>query len=136
MNLRAESRRGCEQRQDRQVEHEDAPTALHRFSLSDSDSSDFVTPNLFNLICDGWLDPGKVPSQDAFDDPVVGGGGGANAYANVDLPLGRDVEIADEKNLLLLIMKRCDAGDAAVVGVVFDAAANDLVEVVADFGSG
>ena len=40
------------------------------------------------------------------------------------------------KNLLLLIVQAGDVGDAAVVGVVFEAAGDLFGEVVADFRGG
>ncbi len=55
------------------------------------------------------------------------------ANAEIDLPLGRYVEIDGREDLLLLIVEAGDVGDAAVVGVVFDPARNHLGDVPADF---
>ncbi len=55
-----------------------------------------------------------------FDDPVVGGGGGADAYAEVEFPIGRDVEVDGGEELLLLVVEAGDVADVAVVGVVLE----------------
>ena len=48
--------------------------------------------------------PVKVAAQDGFDDQMIGGGGGAYTYSDVDFPLGRNVQIRHCEDLLLLIM--------------------------------
>jgi hypothetical protein len=48
--------------------------------------------------------PVETVADDAFHDPVVGGGGETDPYDKVDLPDGRDVEIDSMKGRLLLIM--------------------------------
>ncbi len=80
--------------------------------------------------------PVETAAEDAFDDPVVGGCGWSDADAEVDLPFGRDVQVDGREDLLLLVVEAGDVGDAAVVGVVFNASGNDLGEVPADFGGG
>jgi hypothetical protein len=42
--------------------------------------------------------PVETAADDAFHDPMVGGGGETDAYAKVDLPDERDVEIDSGKN--------------------------------------
>ena len=79
--------------------------------------------------------PIEAATDDTFYDPVIGGGGRANAHAEVDLPVGADVEVDGREELLLLIVKAGNVGDAAVVGVVFEAAGDLLCKVVADFCS-
>jgi hypothetical protein len=54
-------------------------------------------------------------ADDAFHDPVVGCGGGTDAYAKVDLTDGLDVEIDSRKRRLLLIMEAGDVRDASIV---------------------
>src|ERR1035438_1865228 len=80
------------------------------------------------------VSPIEAAADDAFYDPVIGGGGGAYADAEVDLPVGREVQIDGGEELLLLIVETGNVGDAAVVGVVLEAAGDLLGEVVADFG--
>ena len=75
--------------------------------------------------------PFEAASDDALDDPVVGGRGGADA--EVDLPVWADVEIDGGKQLLLLNMQTGDLRDAAIIGVVFETAGDLLGEVVTDF---
>ena len=53
--------------------------------------------------------PVEAAAEDALDDEVVGRRGGAYAYADVDLPLRRDVEVGDGEDLLLLVVQL--AGD-------------------------
>ena len=57
----------------------------------------------------GGLLPVEVAAEDAFDDPVIGGGGGADAHADVDLPLRRHVQIGDGEDLLLLVVQRVES---------------------------
>ena len=80
--------------------------------------------------------PVEAAADDSFDDEVIGGGGRADAYAEVDLPLWRNVEIGDGEDLLLLISECVGGGDATVVSVVLDAAADLAGEVEADFDGG
>lgn len=80
--------------------------------------------------------PGEAAADDCFDDEVVGGGGGAEAYAEVDLPFWREVEVSDDEDLLLLVVERVKAAEAAVVGVVLEAGVDLLGEVVTDLCSG
>ncbi len=77
-----------------------------------------------------------MAADDAFDDDVIGGSGGAKAYAEVDLPFGGDVEVGDGEYLLLLIVQSVKISEAAVVGVVLEASVDLLGEVIADFGAG
>ena len=61
------------------------------FPLSDASRLEYVS----DLIGYGLFHPGEVTAEDAFDDPVIGGCGWADAHANVDLPLGGDVQVCD-----------------------------------------
>ena len=60
-------------------------------------------------------------AQDALDDEVVGAVSGANAHAEVDLPVGGDVEIDGREKLLLLVVQSIDAVDRTQGSVVFHA---------------
>ena len=82
------------------------------------------------------LAPGEAAADDAFDDEVVGGCCGTEADAEVDLPPGRDVEVGDDEELLLLVVEGVEAADASVVGVVFEASVDFFGEVVADLCAG
>src|SRR5471030_1098445 len=79
--------------------------------------------------------PVEAAAEDSFDDEVVGCGGWADADADVDLPLGRDIEVSDGEDLLLLIVQGIKGAEAAVVRIVLEAAADDGREVVANFGA-
>ncbi len=57
--------------------------------------------------------PVEAAPEDSFDDEVVGGGGDTDADAEVDLPLGRDVEVSDGEELVLLIVGRRAVEDRA-----------------------
>ena len=56
------------------------------------------------LVQEGGFFPVEVAAQDGFDDEMIGGGGGAYTYSNVDFPLGRHVQIRYREDLLLLIV--------------------------------
>ena len=77
-----------------------------------------------------------MAAENGFDDPVIGAGGWAYAYSDVDFPFGRDIEVGDYEDLLLLVMERIERAQAAVVRVVFDTATDLAVKVVAKFCSG
>jgi hypothetical protein len=47
--------------------------------------------------------PVETAPEDAFDDEVVSGCGDTNADAEVNLPVGRDVEVGGGKELVLLL---------------------------------
>ena len=70
----------------------------------------------------------KRRPEDAFHDPVIGGGRWPDAHAEVDLPLRRDVQVDGREDLLLLVVQAGDVRDAAVVGVVLDSAGDLLGE--------
>src|SRR5438105_5310390 len=67
--------------------------------------------------------PGKSPADDGFHDQMVGGPGGANADAEIDFPLGRDVNVNRGYKLLLLFVQRIEVTDRPESAVVFQAAA-------------
>ena len=78
----------------------------------------------------------EAVAQDHFRDEMIGGRGDADAKAEVDLPLWRQIQIDNGKNLVLL-----EAGGQEVRGrtygaVVFDPAGDFLREVIADFDVG
>ena len=77
------------------------------------------------------MSPVEAASQNPFDNQVICPSRGADTDADVDLPLGRDVQIGDGKDLLLLIVQRIEPTQATVVGVVLDATADHAGEVVA-----
>ena len=66
---------------------------------------------------------------------MVGGRGGSNAHAYINLPHRRHVEIGDEEELLLLLVHRRNVADGAIVRIPLDASAHDPREVVADLGA-
>src|ERR1700733_13125124 len=82
------------------------------------------------------LFPGKVAAQNSFDDPVIGTCCGAHPDTDIYLPLGRNIQVGHQEDLLLLIMQRIKRAQAAVVCVVFDTAAYLPVEVVTELHRG
>src|SRR5665213_3615176 len=80
--------------------------------------------------------PVPAIADDALDDEVVRSRRRAEADAEVDLPFGRDVQVGDGEDLLLLVMQAGGRGKAAVVGVVLEAGVHLLCEVVAHLGAG
>jgi hypothetical protein len=50
--------------------------------------------------------PVETAAENAFDDEVVGGAGCAHSDAKIDLPCGRDVEVGNGEELMLLILER------------------------------
>src|SRR5271156_1674187 len=79
------------------------------------------------------LSPIEAPAEDTFHNQVVGTSGRADTNTDIDLPLGRNVEIGYGEDLLLLIVKRVEGADAAIICVVFQPAADDRGEVITDF---
>src|SRR5271165_1289817 len=77
--------------------------------------------------------PIEAPSEDSFHNQVVSGGGRTDTNPDINLPLGRNVEIGDCKDLLLLIVKVVEGADAAVVCVILDAAADGSGQVITEF---
>lgn len=67
---------------------------------------------------------------------MVGRRCNSDAYADIDLPFGRNVQVGGRKELLLLLAKRIKLGEGAVIGVILDSAAYLLAEVIADLGGG
>ena len=63
--------------------------------------------------------PVEAAAENALDDQVVGCRGWPNAYADVDLPFGRDVEVGDGEDLLLLVVETVPGADAATVLMVW-----------------
>src|ERR1700744_5509323 len=57
----------------------------------------------------GVMAPVEAAAENALDDQVVGCRGWPNAYADVDLPFGRDVQVGDGEDLLLLLAERVEA---------------------------
>lgn len=52
---------------------------------------------------------------------MVGGGGWAQSYAEVDLPLGRNIQVGDGKDLLLLVkIQIIENTQASVASAVFE----------------
>src|SRR6185437_15615629 len=92
------------------------------------------------LVISNWssvvVAPIEPPAEDPFDNPVIGACGRSHANAEVDLPFWRNIQIDGREDLLLLVVKAGDVRQAAVVGVVLNAARDDLCEVPADFYSG
>src|ERR1700754_150751 len=74
----------------------------------------------------GMAVPIEAAAEDPFDDEVVSGCGGSYADANVDLPFGRDVQVGDSEDLLLLLAQCGKVADTSVVGIVLEAAADRL----------
>src|SRR6266702_3145161 len=80
--------------------------------------------------------PVKAATDDAFDDEVVGGGSGADAEAEIELPFGRDVEIDRSKKLLLLLPCGIELGGGTKGTVILQSACDLFREVVAEFEIG
>src|ERR1035441_9059158 len=77
----------------------------------------------------GLSAPIESAAENRFDDEVVGGAGGADADPEIDFPYRRDVEIGDEKELMLLVMRRGEATQGSIICVVLEAGADDSREV-------
>ena len=83
-----------------------------------------------------FLFPVEVAAQDGFDDQMICGSGGANAYSDVDLPLGRNVQVRHRKDLLLLIVQRIKGTQPPVVRVVFDTTTDLAAEIITSLTAG
>src|SRR6185437_11348682 len=79
--------------------------------------------------------PVPAIAENALHDKVIGRRTGSNADAEVDLPLGGDVQVGYREDLLLLIVQAGGRAEPAIVGVVFDARVHLLGNVVADLGA-
>src|SRR5208282_4591116 len=79
--------------------------------------------------------PIESPAENRFDDEVVGGTRGADADAEIDFPHWRDVEVGDEKELLLLVMGRGEVTQGPIICVVLEAGADYSREIIADLGA-
>src|SRR2546425_6372282 len=73
-----------------------------------------------------------VPENQLADE-MVGRARDADAKAEIDFPLRRNVEVDGRKNLVLLLAHWVEAGDRPQRAVVFQAAGDFLREVVAEF---
>src|SRR6202789_3398011 len=85
------------------------------------------------LVNQGVSAPVEATAEDGLHDQVVGGRGGSNAHADINLPQRRHVEVRDEEDLLLLLRHRRDVADGAIVRIPLDPAAHDPRKAVADF---
>ncbi len=82
--------------------------------------------------CTASMRPGEAAADNAFDDEVIGGSGGAYADTEIELPLRAEVDIDGRKKLLLLVFKRQKIGCRAESAVVFQTTGNFLCDVVAE----
>ena len=79
---------------------------------------------------------GEAAADDHFHNQVIRGSGDTNSDAEVELPVGREVEVNRGKELLLLIPHRIEARDWTERSIIFQASINALREVEADFDVG
>src|SRR5262249_43705107 len=84
----------------------------------------------------GGLTPAKAPSNDAFDNQVIGGPRESPADAEVQFPLGRDVQVDRREDLLLLVGNWIEISDRPQRAVVLQAAGYFLRKVIRHFGIG
>ena len=70
-----------------------------------------------------------------LDDEVVCTCGLSDSYSDVDLPLGRSIQVGDNEDLLLLVMQCVERAEASIVGIVFDPAAHYAREVITHLGT-
>ncbi len=78
----------------------------------------------------------ETAAEDHFDEQVVGAMRSADAYAEIELPIGVEIEIDARDELLLLLTDGIEACDGSVRRIVFEAARDFFGEVVADFHAG
>ena len=83
----------------------------------------------------GMSAPIESTAENRFDDEVIGGARGADADAEIDFPHWRDVEVGDEKELLLLVMGRGEVTQGPIICVVLEAGADYPREIIADLGA-
>ena len=75
--------------------------------------------------------PGKTPTDDAFDDEMVGRAPGAHTDTEVGLPLRPEINVNVGEKLLLLVFQGIESGESAVSRVILQSACNLLGEIVA-----
>jgi len=102
------------------------PAAFGRFGARNCLAGFLTTGNLLPLV----PSPVEAAADDALDDPVIGGRGWSDAYAEIDLPFRGHVEVDRREELLLLVMQAGDVCDTAVIGVVLKPAADLPGEVL------
>src|SRR5262249_46059904 len=73
-----------------------------------------------------------APSEDHLDDTLITAGGERRAVAEVELPVGPEVEVRREKNLVLLLAQWLDALDGAGRTIVLDGQIDARRHVVPD----
>src|SRR6202789_300942 len=84
----------------------------------------------------GVSPPVEAAAENHFEDEVIGRGGGADADTEVDLPYRRDIQVGDDKELLLLVVHGGDVAYGVIIGVVLEPTADYRGEIVADLGAG
>src|SRR5438477_2739583 len=77
--------------------------------------------------------PTKPAPDYAFDDQMICRAGSADADSEIELPLGRDVQIDRREELLLLLGHGIESGNWAKSAIILQAAAHHLGEIVRDF---
>jgi hypothetical protein len=55
--------------------------------------------------------PGKTPSDNAFDDEMVGRARGAHTHTEVELPLRPEIDVNGGEELLLLVFQGIESGE-------------------------
>src|ERR1700723_3160274 len=80
--------------------------------------------------------PVEAAAENQFDDEVIGRGGGADADTEVDLPHRRDIEVGDDKELLLLVVHGGEVAYGVIIGVILEPTGDYRGEIVADLGAG
>src|SRR5512137_2222767 len=74
--------------------------------------------------------------QDEFQNEMIGGSGHADAGAEIDFPLRREVQINGGKDGMLLFTERIKAPDRAQSAIVFNPRLNLGMNVVTEFEIG
>jgi hypothetical protein len=83
-----------------------------------------------------FASPSETSADDAFHDQAIAGVVGLEADAEVQLPLGRNIEINRREELVILSSQRKKFGGWSERTIVFQSAGDLLGEVVADLRVG
>src|SRR5579875_1055411 len=76
--------------------------------------------------------PGEASANNSLNDEVIRGCRRSDAGAEVDLPLGRNIQVGNEEDLLLLKVERVGRGDSSVTSIIFGPDTDGTVQVVPD----
>src|SRR5258708_36940216 len=75
----------------------------------------------------------ETVAENHLRNQVIGRTRHANTEPKIDFPLGRKIQVNGRKDLLLLLADGVEARDRAQRSIVFDAASDFFVEIVAEF---